>query len=416
MKKRVPKAFLAIVFLFIFLPDLTGQEVVSPFISHLKYDLRENQLILSWKDNPDMPEAKNIVYRHTEELTDKNYTSAEIVGEIAAGKESFTDTPPLGINLYYAVVIKDKEGTVYNIFIPFRNKTTVPILVTVPKGEIGMASVSGIKARVDEDASVVITFFSSLKNKTLNIYSSTKPILSSSSLLSATRLSSFPSSQTKYIDFPLPGVPYYYAVIDSDLLKTSSFSLTLGSNSTKVPIELPLEVLGIKDLSGFQSRGKPLPFFNITSSIRDGAAIASSPFHLVQPYPLSEKTAREADSLLIYYKPALKSGMEQIILPIHKSDSLKEEDLYLKELVESTFNDRNWEEAETELKEFLRVKRNRDVEASARFYLGQSFYFQGRLREAFLEFLLADTLREETLPWIDRILEDLAYQNREETR
>jgi len=46
------------------------------------------------------------------------------------------------------------------------------------------------------------------------------------------------------------------------------------------------------------------------------------------------------------------------------------------------------------------VTRPPDVDARARFYLGQTYYLQDRPREAFLEFLLAeDFLSHEVAAW-----------------
>ncbi len=47
-------------------------------------------------------------------------------------------------------------------------------------------------------------------------------------------------------------------------------------------------------------------------------------------------------------------------------------------------------EAERQLRNFLSLNRRREVEARARFYLGQALYLQDRPREAFLEFLACE--------------------------
>jgi TolA-binding protein len=69
----------------------------------------------------------------------------------------------------------------------------------------------------------------------------------------------------------------------------------------------------------------------------------------------------------------------------------------------------DWAGAERKLKDYLSRGRTKKLEAAARFYLGQAYWFLGRPREAFFEFLLCeDNLPREARAWQDACLTELA--------
>jgi TolA-binding protein len=58
--------------------------------------------------------------------------------------------------------------------------------------------------------------------------------------------------------------------------------------------------------------------------------------------------------------------------------------------------------AQQRLKDFLSLPRKPELVARAHFYVGQIDYFQGKVRDALLEFLGAqDFFYQESEPWID---------------
>jgi TolA-binding protein len=77
--------------------------------------------------------------------------------------------------------------------------------------------------------------------------------------------------------------------------------------------------------------------------------------------------------------------------------------------VETTLVAGDWPEAERRLKGFLNLKREGALEARARFYLGQAYWFQGKVREATLEFLRCEGfLYVESRQWQDACIDRLA--------
>ena len=65
------------------------------------------------------------------------------------------------------------------------------------------------------------------------------------------------------------------------------------------------------------------------------------------------------------------------------------------------------------LLDFLSLPRKPEIEAHARFYLGQTYFIEGRKRDAFMQFLLAqDVYYKETQPWLEACFDALLKADR----
>ncbi len=74
----------------------------------------------------------------------------------------------------------------------------------------------------------------------------------------------------------------------------------------------------------------------------------------------------------------------------------------LQEIVQGPFLSGDMTSAQEGFQDFLSLPRKPELSARTRFYLGQVDYFQGKVREALLEFLTAqDFYYQESAPWID---------------
>jgi TolA-binding protein len=87
-------------------------------------------------------------------------------------------------------------------------------------------------------------------------------------------------------------------------------------------------------------------------------------------------------------------------------------DPVLRSLAAGTLAGGDWLGAEKKLKDYLSLRRTPEIKALARFYLGQAYWFQGRLRDAFFEFLgCEDVLPRESRAWQDACLGELAARS-----
>ncbi len=86
------------------------------------------------------------------------------------------------------------------------------------------------------------------------------------------------------------------------------------------------------------------------------------------------------------------------------------EDSALFQIISDSFINRDWEKARTDLLHYLSLPRSKDVEARARFYLGQTLYFSGYYRGALFEFLAIKSFHPvEANMWIDSTLSAMVH-------
>jgi hypothetical protein len=78
----------------------------------------------------------------------------------------------------------------------------------------------------------------------------------------------------------------------------------------------------------------------------------------------------------------------------------------LAEILAKDFTRTNWDESIRQLGNFLTLPLSRDLQAKGHFYLAQSYYLNGKYKEALMEFLyVQDELPDYAQPWIDNTLE-----------
>jgi hypothetical protein len=380
-------------------------DVFAPFVSRLKVTAEGSAIRLTWKDTRDVPAGSYAIYRHTEEITAENFSEAVKLGEVAPGTESFLDKPEDKRPYYYAVLAKDATGKLYELFILFRNKTITGVAVeTLDTVEELAARITDISTTVEGD-SITVTFDSSKDERDLLVYRNTAPIRSSSDLAFSQSLRGLPSSKTSFQDFPVPGISYYYAVIDSAFIKVGDIEFTPGENTTIVPAMIPLGArVGLPATT--VNRSLPLPLHLLTSSIEDGSDLPLGDYIRVPEYQeLDSATTKAVNGLLSGLPKTAPVAPEPTILPEDRGSVVSGGEEYtLKSILTREFAEERWIETESLLKKYLSVHRSAHIELRARFYLGQTLFFQEKYREALLEFVLVrDQLYARVEPWLDVI-------------
>jgi len=382
------------------------RDVFAPFVSRLKVTSQEKSITITWKDCEDV-EGACIIYRYTDEITSTNFSSADQIAEVPAGKEIFIDYPNDVQKYYYAVLVKDSSGKVYELFIPFRNKSITGIAAaSVADTKEIAARITGIKSRKEEDA-ILVTFTSSNPDRELIIYRSTSPIKNRNDLVYAQPLRTIPSSQKSFKDFPVPGIPYYYAIFDSSLIKIGEISITPGSNATLTPSEIALgSRVGLPE--SIISRPLPLPLLHISKTIETGKDLSRTTMPLSDTtQQLSPSTVKAVNALLEKIPDRGQPDLEPDVLPEDKDiETAGGEQYTLLSILYTEFAEKRWRENEILLNNFLSVHHSEDIEIRSHYYLGQVYFFQGKYKNAFMEFLLAqNSLYSETKPWMDAIFE-----------
>lgn len=388
-----------------------GQEAASPpYVSGLAAESAGGQVRLSWKDAPGAGGACH-VYRHAEPVTALALKDARLVGRVPAGTGEFLDTPPEGSSWYYAVLVEDAGGRLYPVIIPFRNVTMAPV-AAIPAGaeEPADAHVTGIRAAPSTDATgAELSFRSSSAKRDLLVFWGTSPVARAEDLLGSTSRLTIDAGQALLTVPVLAGVDYYFAVLDAEAWKLGRARLVAGENVTTAPFRLPAGPGTTGFLPAPALRPFPLPALEVGVGVQTGAAIESAALP-AQPAgkAVSAGTERAITEILQGLGTPQPGLRGQQILAAEGTPPADEEQKGLQAIVKGPFTAGDLPEAERRFRNFLGLNRRPEIEARARFYLGQALYLQDRPREAFLEFLLCeDFLYADAASWKAACLERL---------
>ena len=407
MISRKRTVFPVLLFLTLALIPTSAQSptIFSPFPSSLRAKESGEGVRLTWRDSPDVFETYHI-FRHTTEIDEASFTAAREVGTVPPGTATFTDYPTVQDEYYYAVLIEDPAGGLYELFIPFRNKTVVGIPVSGAATEAELAAeVLDLNAVTADDA-VRLTFETDKTNRSLTIYRHTRPIGDVDALLEASRIGMIESDIQAFTDFPIPGIQYYYGIFDTKLMQTGTFHFAPGENITVVPVKIAAEAgrPGLKPVR-LSYRTPPLPRIMLKRGIESGELLVES-LALTSPdrRELSPQTARTIADLIDSLPPRDYPSLEPEILPQHVNGSLEGAAYTLALILKEQFTKGEYKAAADSLESFLSIRREEAVDIAARYYLGQAYYFEGEYQKAFFEFLRSEErFYPEAQAWIDDI-------------
>jgi hypothetical protein len=390
--------------------DTMNQEVFAPFVSRLRVAVRDPQIRLTWRDSPDLNDGSYRVYRHTREITAGTIDDAELVAELDPGVETYLDTPEEEGSYYYAVLAAEADGRTYPILVPFRNKTLRPVEVTRLATEEELAAeISDIRAQAQE-STIVVVFDPSRNERTLAVYRSTEPFESLDAVSDATLLEEIDSTNRRFIDYPVPGVDYYYGVFDKVLIERGSVEVTSGANVLAEPVRVALASRPVTQISvpPATKRRAPLPILRITSSIESGDRLPTP--DVPRPgtaRPVASTTQDAIDELLRHAPERAPFDPEPRVLPRERSGEGTGVAQTLSRIISGEFADEDYGRAAELMETILDIPMSTELEQRIRFYLGQALYFEDERERAFMQFLMASESEElytETRPWIDGLL------------
>ncbi|MBP7095305.1 MAG: hypothetical protein KBC36_04355 [Spirochaetia bacterium] len=253
--------------------------------------------------------------------------------------------------------------------------------------------VRAIAARVQEDA-IRVSWTATAPGSRLVLYRGVSPIVDVASLLAASTVASFEDLEGFILDYPVPGIPYYYAIIDDEGLRTGRIVIARGANATSVAAEVPagLYRVGLPEASPV-SRSIPLPFLYLSRSVSPDGRPLSSTLDLPARKPLSAAGQKAAAELLGYAVPVEAREPELVVLPEDRVLQGSGDEYTLRLIAAERLLKGDWKAAADELARYLSLRRDPALEARARFYRGQALAKLGEEREAFFELLLAE-------PWV----------------
>jgi len=400
-------------------PGRVSAPAFSPFVSQLKGELRNNMVRLTWVDSPDV-KGPVYIYRSQTPFEGANPGAQSKRAEVPYGAQSYIDEPE-GLGLfYYYLTAGDETGQRYNLLIPFANNTSVTIAPPsspespqspdIPwEAADSRPAVTSITARVEGDG-VVITFEAPKTISSLVLYRSVQPFRAFQDLLSAVIVGTALTSP--FIDYPVPGISYYYTLIPEEDIIRGTVSITPGRNTTTTTVEISLNDsrvgLGLPEKKDI--RAMPLPTIAV-ETVLPGMDMVNDAGGIGR---LSPEAAKAVSGIIASnFGVGIAAAVEDTRKPRAFSQDLETpaggENYTVRSIIQGPFAKKDWPAARDELIRFLALPRTRDTEARARFYLGQALYFCGNYQDSLFEFLRIQTQYPgESQDWIQANLTALS--------
>ena len=445
---RAASAFFVLFLAFCLLPAAAqdgaeaGAEaaVFAPYPSRLRVGVRDDKVLLSWEDSADLS-LGYVIYRHRNEPNADNFAEAVMIGDAAPGAESFEYAPP-DDGPYYYVVLGRSESGVYEVFIPLRNVSLVGIAAPgaprlasgagaavsasatpaaqLPSGAASagaatasapassaQSAVSGISASLDGD-SIVVGFKAGLDSGRLIVYRGTSPFSQNAAILDAVVAALVAPSDASFRDYPVPGIPYYYAILPERELLGGSIAIVPGQNATGTPLSIPAGSfrVGLPSMSA-TSRSAPLPYLILTRTLSDAHPVIQEEL-APSPKALSADSQKAVNALLAAAGSAAKAERPMVTIFPEDLRSSGGEDYALRSIISDLFSRGAYAKAAEQLTLYLSLPRSATASAKARFYRAQALALSSSFQEAFFDFLRAEeSYYLQCQPWMDYVLAQL---------
>jgi len=397
------------IFFLVLAMSASAQDNGNYVVSRVSAEARNNLIRLTWVDSPD---AKGPVYIFRSSRPFSGSVPANLRPvTVKYGEQYYIDDSDDLEIIYYFVAASDVSGRRFDTIIPRVNSTNVNISGTVSEEELVLnepvtsppiQGISNLAARLDGER-ILITFDVNGPRKNAVLYRSAQPVREPRDLLNAVMVQS--GLRSPFIDYPVPGLSYYYALVYEDEISGGSLVITPGINATLSAVT----VYG----GGTTERALrpiPLPAMTLNNALPEGYFLPDA----------SGSASLSGDSLSDNAKKVIrntsvpeKAPIEQRKPRVFRVDLQSPaggEDSALFEIISESFINRDWEKARVDLQHYLSLPHSKDVEARARFYFGQTLYFTGNFKGALFEFLSIKSIHPvEANMWIDSILAAMVY-------
>jgi hypothetical protein len=391
--------------------------VFAPFISSLSADAKDDVVKLVWTDARDV-KGSVIIFRSQKPFEGSKGDFSTKLAEVPYGAGSYIDHPPSPGVWYYFVAATDEANIRYDIMIPYVNTISAQVkepdaavlaaASVAPGGTVATVSAfSDIHAAVQGD-SVVVSYAGGAGSGAI-LYRSATPIARIQDLLGAVIVLAG-AQASPFVDYPVPGIGYYYAILAEDELKSGKVSIVQGRNATASSVEVPAGRYRV-GLPGPQrdTRSMPLPLISVEAAYPAAATGAPPPAVPATLSPAATKAVAGLAPAKIEQKPVVQRKPRAF--PQDLEAPAGGEEYALRSIVQGPFAKRDWEESTAQLASYLSLPRSPASEARARYYLGQAYYFGGKPREALFEFLLVQKqYAAEAGEWIHSLLPQLSTQ------
>lgn len=393
--------------------QISEESIFAPFPRRIRVGTRPDGVFLTWEEASDPP-AGYSVFRSEAPIDRASFPTALRLADLPPGTLEYLDLPPDSRGYYYAVLGRTVQGGVYEVFIPLKNVSLAPVAYEAPPAAEPEAPAEPVREpppvvrAAGERDGIRVTWEPVRPGRMVVLYRSPSPIRSLSDLLTASWVASVEETREGLLDFPVPGIGYFYALVDDEGLRSGSPELAVGLNVTSESVSVPTGRyrIGLPEIP-YASRALPLPYLSLTRGIESGAPALPGGLSIPPPAPLNPETRKALSRVLRNPADQPSAPPDLVILPEDlETSAVGGEEYTLRTIVRDRLARGDWKGASDELARYLSLNRSPAAAARARFYRGQALAYSGKYREAFFEFLLAqDHLYRPANVWLDWLLD-----------
>ncbi|MDA8410328.1 MAG: hypothetical protein M0001_08050 [Treponema sp.] len=392
------KTFAALALIALLPVAAQDQKVLSPLPSRFRAAINGSEIVLTWEASVD-PAGGWQLYRSAGAFSEASFARAQALQKVAPALRKLSYSPPDSTPWFYALLPLDASGKPTIAFMPGKTVTAVAISVSVAAASnpIIPPPSKGIHNFIVAVGKGSLTLGFSISPGTGNVlvYRSLSPFSEPASLLSANLIATIPETTLSFIDYPVPGLSYYYALVKESDLKDGSVNFGTGSDSASigpVGIAASAESLPLPETSAL-SRSYPLPSWLFAKPGDPGLGVRSA--------AIAPQTEKAIAAILGPFPKKNPTIPAFTLLKEDRTQARGGEEYALSLILRGPLKVSDWKSAIDQLQRYLSLNRSPAVASRAHFYLGQAYAMTGRYRDSFFEFLLArDFHAAETRPWL----------------
>ena len=400
MKQRYILLPLILLLLPVWTAAAQDSRVYAPFVSRLKVETRGSGVLLSWKDSAQLDNPEYLIYASERPFDPVRFIYGNQIAVVEKGTENYFYTPGDSVPRYF-LILAQEEGRIFDVFIPYRNMSMEAVAAeAAPVQEEKAARISDLRV-YPEAHHLLVSALTSDPSRPLILFRSTEAMENRSHLSESTEVRIFEGEEIILKDQVVPGIPFYYALVDKGLYESGSEIVLYDGSVSLRGVSIPLEQWSSEEAHSFQyaSSHIPLPLLNIELDIETGRRLPN-PGIPVEKSDLSPETELALAELDFgkSVDPAVWKQSE--LLPVDQALEPPPETAWAGEMMENGSWDLLYGECSSRLKQTF----DNEVRARLFFYRGQACYFQGNLEAAFMDFLSArDKYYRESNSWLINI-------------
>ena len=352
-------------------------------------------LELSWEAPSDPPGGWGL-YRSSQAFSSKTMAQAEILGKYPGAQRSLRYSPTDAKAWFYALLPFDGSGVVQQQFMPGKTVTAIALSVTPEVAKPAAPPPTPIGDLAASGSPTALTLSFSIQKGTGDVlmYRSLSPFSDATSLLAASLIATLPDTTKSFLDYPIPGSSYYYALVKESDLKSGTLSFGPGGAATIGPVGIaaPPGSPALPE-TGDLARSYPLPYWLFAKPGDPGIGEDRA--------RISSQTEKAIASILSPFPASKPRPPVLTVLQEDKGQARGGEEYALSLIIQGSLRSADWRTAISQLQGYLSLNRSPAIASRAHFYLGEAFAMTGSYRDAFFEFLLArDFNAPATRPWL----------------